>query len=201
MMPPKDPYTAVITDTGTGPSGPDRAAPDSGGGSIDKVRDILFGTQLREFERRFARLEERMLKDTNDLKEDMKTRLDALESYARKENESLADQIRAEQQDRLESSGNLSRELQETAKSLERRTTTLDEQLARSQRELRQQILEQQQRLSDDIRKKMDDVLARLARETNALRSEKADRTTLASLLTEMAMHLTSDSAEDGGNG
>jgi len=30
--------------------------------SIDKVRDILFGNQVREFERRFARLEERIIK-------------------------------------------------------------------------------------------------------------------------------------------
>ena len=30
------------------------------GASIDKVRDILFGNQMREFERRFARLEERL---------------------------------------------------------------------------------------------------------------------------------------------
>jgi hypothetical protein len=201
MMSPKDPISAVVTEAAAGSNGPERAGADAGGASIDKVRDILFGAQLREFERRFARLEERLLKETSDLKEDLQTRLAALELYARKEHESLADQIRAEQQDRIESSGVLSRELQEAAKSLERRTTTLDDQLAKSQRELRQQILEQHQRLSDEIRKKMDDVLARLARETNDLRSEKTDRTTLASLLTEMAMRLTNDGTEDARNG
>jgi uncharacterized protein YoxC len=201
MMPTKDQLGGVVT---TDPAGstnsPERAAADSGA-SIDKVRDILFGNQVREFERRFARLEERMLKETNDLKEDMQTRLAALEQYARKENESLADQIRAEQQDRLEANSGLSRELQETARSLERRTTTLDDQLTKSQRELRQQLLDQHQRLTDDIRRKVDDVLARLARETQELRSDKADRTILASLLTEMAMRLTNDGAEDAGNG
>jgi hypothetical protein len=198
----KDQYNAVMNDVTSGPSGADRApAGDVGGASIDKVRDILFGTQLREFERRFARLEERMLKETNDLKEDFKTRLDALELHARKENESLADQIRAEHEDRVESSASLSRELKETAKSLERRTTTLDEQLSKGQRELRQQMLEQHQRLSDDIRKRMDDVLAALARESRELRSDKADRTTLAALLNEMAMRLTNDLTTTGPDG
>ena len=42
------------------PNGRERQAVDpASGASIDKVRDILFGGQLREFERRFTRLEER----------------------------------------------------------------------------------------------------------------------------------------------
>ena len=53
--------------------------------------------------------------------------------------------------------------------------------------------LEQHQRLSDDIRQKVDDVLAPLARETHALRTDKADRAAIATLLTEMAMRLTNE--------
>jgi hypothetical protein len=181
------------------------AADAAGGASIDKVRDILFGSHLREFERRFARLEERLVKETSDLKEEVKVRLEALETYAKKETESLADQIKAEHDDRIDSHGNVSRELKETAKSLERRTTSLDEQLSKSQRDLRQQMLDQHQRLSEDIRKKMEDVLATLAREAQELRADKADRATIASLLTEMAMRLTDEfhlpGGEDAGNG
>jgi len=161
--------------------------------SIDKVRDILFGNQVREFERRFARLEERIIKETIDLKEDVKNRVEALELYTKREMESLMDRLRAEHDERVESDA-----------SLGRRITTLDEQTAKSQRELRQQILEQHQRLSDDIRKKMDEVLAALAHEAQTLRSDKADRATLAALLTEMAMRLTNDfqmpDVEEAGN-
>ena len=39
----------------------------------------------------------------------------------------------------------------------------------------------------------MDEVLATLASEAQTLRSDKADRATLAALLTEMAMRLTND--------
>ena len=161
------------------------------GASLDKVRDILFGVQVREFERRFARLEERLVKETSELKEDVKRRLDALESYARQESEALAAQIRSEQAARADASQDLARELTETANSFARRTTTLDEQLSKSQRESRQKMLEQDQRLSEDIRTKVDDVLATLAREAQELRSGKTDRAVLAALLNEMAMRLT----------
>ena len=165
----------------------------AGIGNLDKVRDILFGTQMREVERRFARLEERLLKETQDLKDDVKRRLEALEAFARTESESLADQLRGERSERLES-----------ARTLERRDTNLDEQLTKGHRELRQQILEQHQRLSDDIRQKVDEVLASLARETGELRADKADRSAIASLLTEMAMRLNNElrlPGEDSRNG
>ena len=157
------------------------------------MRDILFGSHMREVERRFARLEERLLKETQDLKEEVKRRLEALESFARAESESLADQLRGERGERLEST-----------RTLERRDTTLDEALTKGHRELRQQMLEQHQRLSDDIRQKIDEVLASLARETGELRSDKADRSTIATLLTEMAMRLNNElrlPGEELGNG
>jgi len=121
----------------------------AGGANLDKVREILFGGQMREVERRLARLEERLLKETQDLKEDVKQRLGALETFARQEAVSLADQLKGERAERLESAG-----------TLERRHTALDEQLSKGQRELRQQILEQHQRLSDDMRHKIGEVLA-----------------------------------------
>jgi hypothetical protein len=194
MIPSKDELTVGGTDAaGT------IAADASGGANLDKVRDILFGSQLREVERRFARLEERLIKETSDLREDVKKRLEALDSYMRKETESLAGQLKAEHHDRMESHDSVSRDLKETGRSLERRLSTLDEQSSKAQRELRQQMLDQHQRLSDDIRQKVDEVLAALARETGELRSDKADRAALATLLTEMAMRLTNEFRVPGG--
>ena len=176
-----------------------------GTGNLEKVRDILFGNQMREVDRRFARLEERIIKETRDLKDDIKRRLDALEAHATKETETLAGDIRQERSDRVDGNARFARELADTAAAFERRSTSLDEQLAKGQREIRQQILEQQQRLSEDMRARIDDVLAALARETQELRNDKTDRTALASLLKEMAMRLTDEfrlpGAEDGGNG
>ena len=119
----------------------------AGTGNLEKVRDILFGHQMREVDRRFVRLEERIVKETRDLREDMKRRLDALEAYTNKETEALSTQLRNEQAERVDANARLVRELADTAGALERRTAALDEQLAKGQREIRQHILEQQQRL------------------------------------------------------
>ena len=34
------------------------------GANVDKIRDILFGSNMREYEKRFARLEERLTKSS-----------------------------------------------------------------------------------------------------------------------------------------
>ncbi|MGH9175351.1 MAG: hypothetical protein ACRD1H_13390, partial [Vicinamibacterales bacterium] len=154
----------------------------TGGASLDKVRDILFGVQIRDYDRRFARLEERLAKETVDLKDEVKKRLDALEGFMKSETESLADRLKVEREEREESVANSSR-----------KASLLEEQSSKSQRDLRQQILDQHQRLSDEIRLKVEDVLATLARESDSLRSEKTDRAALASLFNEMAMRLTDE--------
>lgn len=174
----------------------------TGTGHLEKVRDILFGSQMREVDRRFLRLEERIAKETGDLKEDIKRRLDALEAYTNQEGDALAGRLRQEQGERLDAHAALTRELAATAGAFERRSAALDEQLARAQREIRQAILEQHQRLSDEMRAKADEVLAALARETHELRSDKTDRAALAALLKEMAMRLTDEFRLPGdGNG
>jgi hypothetical protein len=47
--------------------------------SLDKVREILFGGQLRELEGRVERLEARLAKDASELREEVLRRLGALE--------------------------------------------------------------------------------------------------------------------------
>ena len=81
MITTNDPHSVVsnVTDAGQADSGKN---PETGA-SIDKVRDILFGGQMRDVERRFARLEERLVKETTDLRDDVRKRLDTLERYMR----------------------------------------------------------------------------------------------------------------------
>jgi hypothetical protein len=183
----------------------DNRAEPAGSGNLEKVRDILFGNHMREVDRRFARLEERMVKETRDLRDDVKRRLDALEAHVNRETETLAGQLRQERTERLEGDVRFARELSDTAAAFERRSAALEEHQAKGQREIRQQMLEQQQRLGDDLREKVDEVLAALARETHELRTDKTDRQALASLLKEMAMRLTDEftlpADEGGGNG
>ena len=172
-----------------------RSAPldEAGSGNIDKVRDILFGGQMRDYDRRFNRLEERLVQETAELKDDVRRRLTALEQFVKGEAASLAERIKTETDERTDATKDLSRELRDQAKAFEKKASVLDDQIGRGQRELRQQILELHQQMTDDLRQKIDDVLARLGRESAELRHDKTDRATLAALLTEMAMRLNNE--------
>jgi DNA anti-recombination protein RmuC len=165
----------------------------SGGESLDKVRDILFGSQSREYEKRFARLEDRLLKEASDLREDIKRRFDTLEVYIKKEVEALAARLKVEQEERSESAKTLSAELSDTARTFEKKTGQLGEHLTTSQRELREQILEQSKTLSDEIRRKHESMAAVVESTTSELRDEKTDRAALASLFMEVAMRLNNE--------
>src|SRR5271169_4219003 len=72
------------------------------GANVDKIRDILFGSNMREYEKRFARLEEKLTKSSEALREDLKKRFDSLESYVREEMESLGQRLKTEKSERGE---------------------------------------------------------------------------------------------------
>ena len=163
------------------------------GGNLDKVRDLLFGGQMRDYDRKFARLEERLVKETADLREEVRRRLSALEAYMKAEVESQSDRLRAEQEGRSAGDKELGRELRDSAQQFDQKLSQLDDLVARNQRDLRQQLHTQHHELVDDIRQKVEDVLGRLAHEAQELRSDKTDRKALAALLTEMAMRLNGD--------
>ena len=111
------------------------------GGNIDKIRDILFGGQMRDYERRFTRLEERLMKESTDLRDDTRRRFDALEAFIKHELEELGERLQTEQRTRDESVQDVARGLKDTGQGLERKLKQFDEQTTRSQRDLRQQLL------------------------------------------------------------
>ena len=169
------------------------AADEAGVGNIDKVRDILFGGQMRDYERRFAKLEERLARDIVEIKDDVKKRLAALTEFVKHETETLAGRIKTEHDERTDATKELSRELRDASKAFEKKTGQIDDQITRTQRELRQQLLDLNKQLTDEIGRKADEVLARLAQESGELRADKADRATIAALLQEVALRLTNE--------
>jgi hypothetical protein len=161
--------------------------------NLDKVREILFGGQIRDVEKRFARLEERFVTEIANVRDETRKRLDALEIYLKKEVDSLTERFKKEQTEREAALQALSQEQKHTNLSLEKKLSQFDEQTASSQRELREQILNQSKSLQDDIQQKSEEILALLKREAQELQRAKTDRSQLAALLTELAMRLNAE--------
>ena len=160
------------------------------GGNLDKVRDLLFGAQMRDMEKLFARLEERLQKDLTELKEETRGRFESLEVFLRKEIESLTDQLKAEQEARQQAILTLTQELTETAKAFDQRSNQVEEHIVKTQRELRQHILDQSRTLRDEFWDRYRELSEATDRGIQELQAEKTDRATLAVLLTELAMRL-----------
>ena len=183
------PMLAPVPAAPTPAPAPEPSAPESG--SVDKIRDILFGSQMRDYDKRFARLEERLIKEANDLRDETRRRFDGLESFIRSELAALSDRVRNDASRRDELNEAMSLHLQETARSIERKLSQLDEQTSQAQRDLRQQLLTQSNDLNEEIRRKHDELAAALNREADELRHDKTDRAALADLFTEMALRLS----------
>ncbi|HXZ12560.1 MAG TPA: hypothetical protein VEG64_09225 [Candidatus Sulfotelmatobacter sp.] len=160
------------------------------GANVDKIRDILFGSQMRDYEKRFARLEENVSKAVETLREDMAKRFDALSGFVQQETESLSQRLKTEKSERSDSLKELTRELKEASKMLEKKIGQLEEQFADGQTELRSKILEHSKAVMNEIEKLRRESAAALDREVESLRDEKTDRAALADLFAEFSLRL-----------
>jgi hypothetical protein len=160
------------------------------GANVDKIRDILFGSQMREYEKRFGRLEEQVASSLETIRQDIKRRFDSLEAFTHQEVESLSQRLKNEKGERVENVKELTAELRSLAASLQNKLSQLEEQMTSGQGDLRTRILDQTKTLSNEIERTKKDFSAAMDREVQTLRSEKTDRATLADLFNEMALRL-----------
>lgn len=165
------------------------------GESLDKVRDILFGAQAREFENRFAQLEAELLQQTNEAREDAHRRLEALEVQLKQEARQLMDRIKAENAERNETIKVLSNELKQLTKQLDQKIHQLDDKSTKGQNELRQQLLTQAKSLSEEIKQRSETLTTNLDSGVATLTQEKVSRVDIASIFTEMAKRFAGEKA------
>ena len=175
---------------GNGALGADGAG---GAENVDRIREILFGSQQREFEKKLGRMEERLAGEAAALREESKKRFDSLNLYFKNEMESMAERVKSEQEDRIEKLGEIGRELKELTKAMEKRFTQVEEQASKAQRDLRKQILDQGEELSGEFRRLHQELKAAVERSVQELNADKPGRSALANLFTEMALRLNNE--------
>ncbi len=162
----------------------------SAAGNVDRIREILFGTQMREYGERFQHIEERLSRETETLKAEVRRRLDSLEAYARQEAEASADRLKTERSERTASVDRVSRDAADSLRTLEKRVTQLDEQISKDLRELRQSVIDRQQRLLDELTHSAKAVEELHNRRLEDLRASAVDRLTFSNLLTELSLRI-----------
>jgi len=140
--------------------------------SLDKVRDILFGSQMRAVEGRLQGLEERLRGEHEALKADFGRQLESLDALIRGEAKALGERLAAERSKRTEELKSLAAELKEAIRALEKRHVKLEETTNMADAGLRDQLLMQAKAAAAELAE---------------LRSSKTDSAALSTLLSELA--------------
>ncbi len=182
---------------------PETPVPDMGNdiadvGNIDKIRDILFGNQTRDYEKRFVRMENQLTQEAAELKSELLKRIDSLEIYIKQEIKDINQRLKNETNERADATTMVQRELKEAVESLNKKLLQEEENLAEKSTELRNQILDQSKQLSEDIMAKYDKTSSNLKMTAEELDDAKVNRSDLSGFFLDLAMRVSGDEGSLG---
>jgi hypothetical protein len=164
--------------------------------SVDKIREIIFGNQMQDYEKRFARLEEGLEKKLKELRDATHKRLDSIETFIKKEIEALGDRLKKEQSVRDDATQKISKEFKDSIQLLAKNIEQLEEKQSKDAGELRQQIRAASKELTNEIADRQAEAAQALKRAYNELNEDKVARTTLSELLMELAVRTSNEWVE-----
>lgn len=159
--------------------------------SLDQVRDILFGGQMRMVDARLRSLEERIAVEQTTLRNDFTRKITELEESSKKEFAAHAERLSTERAKRADDLKALSVELKESLKNLERRHVKFEEAASLADSEVRDQLMKHSAAFSAELSRTAERLTTELDRAASSLRADKVDTTTLVATLNEMATKLT----------
>ncbi len=166
---------------------------DSVDGNVDKIREILFGGQMRDYEQRFQDLENRLTRNIELMTSNFEKRVDRLDAFAKREIEKLVTQLKDERKARREDGKQGAREYKELTQQVESWYAELEEQIGSETQDLRGILQEQSEELAGMIHDTHEQLSKNLATETRSLADNKLAREDMAALLTEVALRLKKD--------
>jgi len=162
-------------------------------GNIDKIRDILFGSNMRDYEKRFKRFEERLNKERANLREELLQRVKTIEDMVISETERLTEKAKVDRQERYEGQQDLIHEIKTLKSEINNRITQVDEQISKDIQQLRQQTHTKIQELNMQMRQQNESLTTLIKQEAQQLQEDKVNRHDLASFFTEFAVRLNKD--------
>jgi vacuolar-type H+-ATPase subunit I/STV1 len=172
---------------------PKKPAADGADRNVDQIRDILFGGQMRDYERRFQELNQRLEADLARLRDTQEKRLAQIDKRIDDQLEKLGKLVRQEVQDRNSAVDDLESRLQQAARTarveINKSLEGLSHELTGSDERLRGALVD----LHTTAAARATDTESALARTSAELRAEKVGRDDLAALLTEFALRLKGD--------
>lgn len=159
-------------------------------GSLDKVRDIIFGGQMRDYDRRFERLESEFQRRLTFLDDEFDKKLKHLDEFIKREFEKAQKKSVQEKKDRTDALTDLGNTVIALGSRLELRLSELDESMSAESSEIRNDIERHRIEILDDTKELLGTLTDVVRQETSELQNAKTDRLELANLFSEVAMRL-----------
>lgn len=159
-------------------------------GNIDQIRDIIFGTQIRDYENRFVQLES----DISRLQQEMRSHLEQMKSGFSIEMktaiEALDKKIKSLNLTTQEESVDLRQQVDRLNRKFSSNIDSLDEALDIQTTSVRQEVSQTKIQLEDDIAALRDLVLEEMERNFSKLSKTKASKDDIAETLFALGMRL-----------
>ena len=164
--------------------------------SIEQVRDLLFGGQMRMVDARIQSLDERLAHETSSMRSDFERQITELDNAIKKELARHAERLVAERTKRVDDLKALSAELRDSLRSLEKRHTTLEEAAGLADADLRDHLIKQGATFNSELTRTSERLSTELDRITSQLQADKLDASALVSGLSELAGRIAPVSAQ-----
>ncbi len=161
-----------------------------GAGNVEQIREILFGGQMREYDKRFARLEERLDQGLEHATQDLAARIGSVEKFARGELARLGEKLRQEREARLATVQAFDEQLTQLSKNLSAGIDRLNADTVGALTRLRQELRDEVGQFQTRLRDQRAELQGKLAQQTEQLQQDKVDQSELADLLNELGMRL-----------
>jgi DNA anti-recombination protein RmuC len=163
--------------------------------NVDKIRDILFGNQMREFSRQFSKLEKSLANDLAAIRKENNRQIESLKSFIESEIEIFGAKLQNEEKTRAEKIEGLDASINQHVKQIDSKIGDLAKSLDKSAREANQKLLKQSQNFSKELNDQIGETRERMERDREALTEEKVDKLSLSELLSSLAIQINSDEA------
>ncbi len=154
---------------------------------LEKIRDILFGAERRESERKLAEFEKRLEAQAVQADLELQRHMEAFEEQIKAEVHSIANEISANQRKSADNLETLARELRASMNEIEQQVRSLTAKTSAAEQELRQELGQQVSNLTSSLRNSVDELDANVERKVQDLRVNSVDWSGLAVTLRDLA--------------
>lgn len=171
-----------------------KRSPAAHAAEVDKIREILFGQQISEYEGRFAQLEIRLAREIEAVRDDIIRRFEKVQGQVTQDFTNLSRQIGTEQKYRAEEISALNSQFRAARDELEAAVHQAAADAGAATERMQSAIEEETARQQEAVDARTRDLEHRLEQATAQLRQDKVDRSSMEALFSQLAAHFAADS-------